>query len=64
MYYVNICGIDSQINETSIKTIGPYIDSEKAVNEAEDIAMKYYRVHYLELIDENNITEIVWNLDY
>ena len=62
MYYVNISGIEDTAQKETLKTIGPFDTSDEAINQGELVASAYYRVNYLELVNQGT-TEIIWNLD-
>lgn len=63
MYTVNICGMKNNESKVTTITIGPFENSELAVNEAESLAYSYYRINYLELPNKEKITQFVWNLE-
>jgi hypothetical protein len=63
IYYVNISGMKTELAEQTLIAIGSFLDIDVAIAQGELAALNYYRTNFLELINENNITGIVWELD-
>lgn len=52
----------TELAEQTLIAIGSFLDIV-AIAQGELAALNYYRTNFLELINENNITGIVWELD-
>lgn len=53
----------TELAEQTLIAIGSFLDINVAIAQSELAALNYYRTNFLELINENNITGIVWELD-
>lgn len=53
----------TELAEQTLIAIGSFLDIDVAIAQGELAALNYYRTNFLELINENNITGIVWEID-